>query len=278
MSTKQEIERIKQKNLALLEEIANQEGLGEQGRIVLRKIMLVESDGQTTIKNPNSDALGLFQVIPKTWNRYADKYDDIDRTDSPKGDGRLNARQQILFAVRFTRDNERALTAALGGHPPTEGQLYKAHFLGLGGGNRDKGAIDVIKELEKNPSRPIKGFLPNFIFGPNSDVYLSFPDKKRRLYFEDFTVSDMHIWANRKMEQPPKYELLSDEARSRYRKDKGILDFLPDAFGDMQMSTMAMIAAAVVALIGITFSGGSSGSQSPSPTPSKGGGGRGFFS
>jgi len=272
-----EKERIKQQNIALLEEVANKEGLDEEGRIVLKRIMLAESNGETNAANGKSRARGLFQAIPSTWNKYADKYDDIDRTDSSKGDGRFNPHQQMLFAVRFTRDNERALTTALGGRPPSSGELYMAHFLGAGGGGGDKGAIDVIKEAEKNPARPIKGFLPNYIFDPNADVYLLI-NNKERLYFKDFTVSDMQNWADRKMAQPDSYASLSDEERKKWRKDKGIMDWIPDAFGDMKMPVIALVGLAILALVGMAFGGGSISSGSPPPTPNNGGKGRGLFS
>lgn len=276
--SKAEKERTKNENLALLESIANREGLDEEGRIVLRKIMLVESNGQTNAANPNSRARGLFQVIPDTWNKYAAKYADINTVtalnENTSVDPRFDKKQQMLFAVRFTRDNERALTTALGGAPPTASQLYKAHFLGVGGG-KEKGAIDIIKEAENNPNTPIKGFLPNKIFAPNSDVRLSYPNGDI-LHMKNFTVSDMQVWARRKMEQPDGYDSMD---RARYRKSKGILDFIPDALGNMEMSTLTMIAAAIVALIGVAFSGNSSGSQSPSYTPpsSGGGGKKGLF-
>lgn len=215
---------IKQNHINTLHEVANEKGLGEQGRILLTKIMRVESNGKASAKNPNSSATGLFQFIDETWNNYADKNSDINRTDSKYGDGRLDPKQQIKVAIDFTRDNERALTSALGGRPPSAGDLYLAHFAGSGG---------AIKILKSNPDEKISNILSPKAISANKDIYLVTSDAKKK-YFKDFTASDLQVWANRKMDQPDGYDVMSESERFEWRKRKGISSNVPEAFGEFK--------------------------------------------
>lgn len=264
--------------MALLDEVANKEGLDEEGRVFLGRIMVVESDGDTYARPPlradgtrGSRAAGIFQVVPGTWNDYAKQYNDIQSVTPENmgtaNDPRYDVKQQILFGVRFTRDNERALTSAIGGHPPTAGQLYLAHFLGAGG---------AIKVLKASPDTKITNLISKEAIdanGPFVDtkgkrhkgVRLHYSDGKEVL-FKDFTATDIQVWANRKMGQPD----------GKFQKRNGIMDWLPDALGDMKMSDIALIAVGILALLGVVFSGDSKSNNLPN-TPRGKGGGRGLF-
>ena len=269
MATKQDV-------FNLIDKFANEKGLDEEGRAFLKQIARVESNGDANAKTPMkingerlSSAQGVFQFIDSTWADLVKKH--------PKEltiNGRSDVKQQVIAAIYFTKENEQKLINGLGGRPPTMGELYLAHF---------SGAEGALKALKADPSTKIDTLLSTEAIesnGPFIDskgkqqkgVYLKF-NNGEELLFKDFTAGDLIYWAHDKMKQPYTYR--------PYQKGKGIfdgiMDYLPEAFGDMQMSTIAIIATAVVALIGIVFSGNSSGSQSPPPTPSKGGG-RGLFS
>ncbi len=214
----------KQSYVNELHEISNQKGLGEQGRIVLTKIMRVESRGDKNAKNSKSSATGLFQFIDNTWNLYADKNTDIDRTNSKNGDGRLKPEQQIKVAIDFTRDNERALTSAFSGRPPSAGEIYLAHFAGA------DGAINILKS---DPNIPISKILSPKAMSANAEIYLNTSDGKRK-YFNDFTARDLQAWANHKMDQPDNYEVMSVAERNDWRKKHHISSSTPEAFGELK--------------------------------------------
>ena len=260
----------------LIDKIANEKGLDEEGRAFLAQIARVESNGNANAKTSTkengkklSSAQGVFQFIDETWEGLVKRY--------PKEltmNGRSDVKQQVIAAIYFTKENEQKLIDGLGGHPPTMGQLYLAHF---------SGAEGALKVLKADPSTRIDTLLSKKAMESNGSfidnkgqkqkgVYLKFKNGDE-LLFKDFTAGDLIYWAHDTMKQPYEYK--------PSRKDKGIMDeimdFFPKAFGDMQMSTIAMIATAVIALVCVVFSGSSSGSQSPPPTPSKGGG-RGLFS
>ncbi len=277
MVTKQEV-------FNLIDKVANDKGLDEEGRALLQQIARVESNGNTTARPPVRDdgtrasgARGLFQFLPKTWAGLVKKYPNeltINGIDDPK--------QQVIAAVYHTKENEQKLTTALGGHPPTMGQLYLAHFAGASGAIKTLKAsptkrLDDGYELLSKEAIEANGPFTDSKGKRHKNVRLEIKGEEDVL-LKDFTAGDLIVWSNRKMAQPDGYELMSAEERRKYRKDKGILDFIPDAFGNMEMSSIAMIGLAVIALLGVVFSGNSSGTQNPSPTPSSGGRGKGLFS
>lgn len=96
----------------------------------LNRIMAIESRGKLKAKAPTSSALGLFQFLDGTWIATAKKH----RPDLCQG----RSQQQLLalrvdgtvcieLGARFTEDNAEGI-----GHGFTDGDLYLAHFLGLG--------------------------------------------------------------------------------------------------------------------------------------------------
>lgn len=96
----------------------------------LNRIIAIESRGRLKAKAPSSSALGLFQFLNGTWIATAKKH----RPDLCHG----RSQQQLLalrvdgtvcieLGARFTEDNAEGI-----GHGFTDGDLYLAHFLGLG--------------------------------------------------------------------------------------------------------------------------------------------------
>lgn len=103
----------------------------------LDRLMLAESGGRDTAKNPRSTAVGPFQFIEATWL-------DLMRRKFPAEAGTLTPAQ--LLALRtdrafsrrvaevYTRENATALRVA--GQQPTYGYLRLAFFAGSGGANK----------------------------------------------------------------------------------------------------------------------------------------------
>lgn len=249
----------------MLEEQANATGLTERGINVLKKIMKVESrwNVKAIPTSGRSNAVGLFQVVPDTWNEWAEKLPDMDKTNSPNGDGRLDPEQQIKFAIAFTKHNVNVLADKLK-HEPNDGEIYLAHFLGA------ETAAKVIETAEKEPSARIDRVLSQKVMKANG--YKSDGDKGvsiklkngGELLFEDFTVADLVNWANGKMELPEKYHV---EGHSyNYKKNaQGEETKVPESFGEMIMSiiTGAVQLLASLAKGAVTFVMG----DSPSTTP-----------
>jgi hypothetical protein len=121
-----------------------------------------------------SSAYGLYQFIEETWlitvrqhgakhglGAYAARIGLRDgkayvasRQDRAvilalRGDARIAA----AMAGEFTRDNRHQLRAALG-RDPSHGELYAAHFMGVGG------AAILLREARINPTRPAASLFP----------------------------------------------------------------------------------------------------------------------
>lgn len=92
-----------------------------------------ESGGKDGAKNPNSSATGRYQFIEGTFKQvYKQVYGGGDAAANAAWANKRNdpAIQEALMD-RFTRDNAAGLAKA--GIPVTEGNLYLAHFAGIGG-------------------------------------------------------------------------------------------------------------------------------------------------
>jgi hypothetical protein len=135
----------------------------------------VESGLNAQAGAATSSARGLFQFIETTWlatmkqagsalglGRYADAI-----TQTPSGNYEVRdpaMRSEILklrndpaanamMAGAFTKNNASALSERLG-RDPSEGELYIAHFLGVGGGAR------LIELAASNPNAKAADYFP----------------------------------------------------------------------------------------------------------------------
>ena len=92
-----------------------------------RKIFQAESGGKMGRGNPYGSAYGPYQFIKSTWinlcRKYGLNYSLADRNDMQKATHVMQL---------FTEENRRGLMKVLK-REPTHGELYLAHFLGLGG-------------------------------------------------------------------------------------------------------------------------------------------------
>ena len=106
---------------------------------VVDRIIGVESGGNASAKNPRSSASGLGQFTDSTWVATVRKHrpdiggsnDDIIALKTDPSLGRE-------MTIRHTEDNANALAAS--GHAITAGNLYLAHFAGIGGAKKVLGA------------------------------------------------------------------------------------------------------------------------------------------
>ena len=113
----------------------------------VHRIITIESANRCNAANPLSTAVGLGQFIESTWMTTV----RIHRPDLIAGrtrrqilDMRLDCNLSRAMTTAFTRDNAAVLRRS--GAPVTPGNLYLAHFLGVGG---------AVKSLVGSPSRPI---------------------------------------------------------------------------------------------------------------------------
>lgn len=136
----------------------------------------MESDFNPTAGATTSSAHGLFQFIDQTWLGtvkeagaqfgYGDYADAITRSsDGYYSVGDATARQAIMrlrddpaaasaMAAVLTQSNSFKLTGIIG-RRPTDGELYMAHFMGIGG------AAKLITNAEDNPQASGARLFPN---------------------------------------------------------------------------------------------------------------------
>jgi Transglycosylase SLT domain len=137
-----------------IREAANSTGISFEYLLTTAKI---ESNLNPTAQAATSSAKGLYQFIDQTWlatmkatgaalgyGRYADAISRAADGSYQVADPNLRAQIMTLrndpttsamMAGAFTRANAGALSAAIG-RPPTEGELYIAHFLGPDGAGK----------------------------------------------------------------------------------------------------------------------------------------------
>lgn len=128
---------------------ANRLGATEAEQVLFAKIMRAESGGQANAKNSRSTATGIFQFLEQTWlqelkeNGAEHGYGALAAQITRGRDGKLHAPASVLalrndpeistvMMYEFTEGNRAGLKATLG-REPTAGELYLAHFAGLGG-------------------------------------------------------------------------------------------------------------------------------------------------
>lgn len=108
-------------------------GVGGAVQTVVGSIIGAESGGDPNAKNPNSSASGVGQFTDSTWIATVRRH----RPDlAGKSNGELlalknNATLGREMTTRLTEDNQASLASS--GMPTTAGNLYLAHFAGIGG-------------------------------------------------------------------------------------------------------------------------------------------------
>ncbi len=98
----------------------------------LQKLAQVESGGNPNATNPNSTASGPYQFTDATWRDMVMKY---GKQTGIRIQDKADPAKQSVMAKLLTDDNAAALTKILK-RPPTDSDLYVAHFLGIDGAKR----------------------------------------------------------------------------------------------------------------------------------------------
>src|SRR6266478_5329318 len=166
-----------------IKQAANSSGTSFQYLLATAKM---ESDFNPTAGASTSSARGLYQFIDQTWLAtvkdaggqigYGQYADAITKTSS--GDYTVSdpaARQAIMklrddpsassaMAAVLTQNNSFQLTGKIG-RRPTDGELYMAHFMGVGG------AAKLIANAEDNPQASGARLFPNAAAANHSIFY-----------------------------------------------------------------------------------------------------------
>jgi Transglycosylase SLT domain len=130
---------------------------------ILAQIAQVESGNDPNSASSSSSAKGLFNFTNPTWKAYgngADPFDPAANADA---------------GARLTRDNATGLASS--GFDASPGNVYLAHFSGLGGAR---------KVLSADPTAPVASVL-------GDDAVAANP------FLKNMTVTDLRNWSDRKM-------------------------------------------------------------------------------
>lgn len=147
----------------------------------LNRIIQIESAGKPTARAPTSSAGGLGQFLTSTWLTTIQKYKpDLLRTHSRDQVAAMRfgpdtAALQVEMLARFTEDNARVL-----GPGYSDGDLYLAHFLGVG---------------------TAKKFLRAAPAAPAEELAGEAAVKANRSILEGKTAGQVRAWAQASMEQ-----------------------------------------------------------------------------
>lgn len=139
-------------------------------------IIQIESAGNPYAKASTSTALGLFQFLNKTWLGTVAKHRPDVYENTPR-EKLLAMRTDPVFCIemgaRFTEDNWKAI-----GGDPTGGDLYLAHFLGVG---------DARDFYRADPATPVSKLVKPEVIAANRSI------------LENKTAGEVRAWAARKM-------------------------------------------------------------------------------
>lgn len=166
------LEQLRSQVAGAIQRAASATGAGFDYLVATARI---ESNFNPTAAAPTSSARGLYQFIDQTWlgtlkeagsqlgyGKYADA---IARTPSGRYEVTNPALKDEILALRndpsanaamagvLTNSNRLKLTSRLG-RGPTEGELYMAHFLGVGGAGR------LIETMQNNPNQRADAVFP----------------------------------------------------------------------------------------------------------------------
>lgn len=139
-------------------------------------IIHIESRGNPNAKAPTSSATGMFQFLNATWQAVVRKHrpDVYESTAMPV---LLAMRRDPKFCIeigaRFTEDNLKAI-----GMDATGGDLYLAHFLGVG---------DARDFFRADPSTPVANLVKPEVIKANENI------------LRNKTAGQVRAWAAKKM-------------------------------------------------------------------------------
>jgi hypothetical protein len=123
-----------------------------------------ESAGDPSAQSKTSSAGGLYGFTKGTWENVAEKYPNLDlKPENRVGADKESVAKQEAAMRALTAENTSALLRA--DIPPTDRNLYMAHFLG------DSGAVKFLNAMKENPNAPATNFVSKEAAEANPSVF-----------------------------------------------------------------------------------------------------------
>ncbi len=164
---------------------------GAAVNVVVERIIGVESNGDANAKNGRSSATGLGQFLSETWLDLIRTYrPDLSkgRSESKLLELRREAKLAREITTRFVERNAAMLRQR--GLPVTAGTIYLAHFAG------SAGAVAILSAPDNADAALIMANADATGRTKREQIIKANP------FLEYFTVADLKVWANRKMNGP----------------------------------------------------------------------------
>lgn len=187
---------------------------------VLDSGIQIESSGNPNIKARTSSALGLAQFLKDTWRAVVKAHRPdvmVGRTDDQLLALRTNASFSIEMMARHWEDNQRSI-----GMSATPGDLYLAHFLGVG---------TAKAVFRANPNTPILNIVSDAAYRANRSIFNTYNTAKKLRGWADTKMRKAggHGWVKKYWTGPFGGGTVATDLSSQDRK-------LPEGFhGDLQM-------------------------------------------
>ena len=155
-------------------------------------LAMIESSGNPNARAKTSSASGLYQFTEGTWKEYVNRA-GLDYTL----EDRFNPEKSRKVVEYFTKNNSKYLKSKIG-KEPTSGDLYLAHFLGVGGA-RDLLLADSNTKVDSVVSKGALSANRSIFYNKNGSL------KK---------VSDIKKWSRNKFretkEETKEYDFYND--------------------------------------------------------------------
>jgi hypothetical protein len=158
---------------------------------VVERINAAESSGDPNLKDTHSSATGLGQFLNDTWlDLIRQCRPDLTkgRSESETLELRRDAKLARELTMRFVERNAAILKHR--GLPVTAGTIYLAHFAG------PAGAVAILSASENADAALVMASADKTGRTKREQLVKANP------FLEHFTVADLKIWADRKMQRP----------------------------------------------------------------------------
>ena len=158
---------------------------------VVERIIAAESNGDPNLKDNHSSATGLGQFLDDTWLELIRHYrPDLTkgRSESETLELRREARLAREITMRFVERNAAVLKHR--GLPVTAGAIYLAHFAGIAG------AVAILSASENADAALVMASADTTGRTKREQLIKANP------FLEHYTVADLKVWADRKMNGP----------------------------------------------------------------------------
>lgn len=143
---------------AAIKQAAKMTGMNEQTMLAYAQM---ESSGKGgSIKNKNSSATGLFQILKGTWDALVKKYGP--KYGLPADAKPDNNYYNALMAMEYAKENLASLKDYQSAGIDEATAIYLAHHYGPGGARK------IIDFLKKDPNTPMKNAVPDNVYKANS--------------------------------------------------------------------------------------------------------------